>query len=198
MANNIRLATEADAPQILSIYTPYITDTSVTFETEVPPVEEIVGRMVERHPHLPWLVCEIDGVTAGYAYASPYRARAAYRWGVESSVYIHCDYRRRRIGRALYQSLFAILKLQEYRMVFAGVTHPNPESEAFHISFGFQHIGTFRAAGYKLGAWHDVGWWQFALGPTDTEPAPTKSLLQAMADREWDAALATGLAAIHT
>jgi L-amino acid N-acyltransferase YncA len=106
----------------------------------------------------------------GYAYAGPHRARAAYQWSLDASVYVHAQYQRRGIGRALYTSLFKIVTLQGYYNVYAGITLPNPGSVGLHEALGFRPVGVYRAVGYKLGAWYDVGWWHLALRPANTPP----------------------------
>ncbi|MET0392631.1 MAG: N-acetyltransferase family protein [Chitinophagaceae bacterium] len=167
----IRLATPADAAAILAIYTPYITDTSYTFETEVPSAETFAARITAYLAQWPWLVCEIDGRVAGYAYGARYRERTGYQWCVESSVYIHDDYRRRGVGEALYTALLALLREQGYRNVYAVINLPNEKSVAFHEKMGFTWFATYEKVGYKLGRWKDVGWWQCIVNDYTDEPA---------------------------
>jgi L-amino acid N-acyltransferase YncA len=180
----IRLANAADASQIAAIYRPFCVDNSVSFETEAPDAAEMASRIKELTKRFPWLVEEKDGGVAGYAYASPHRARAAYRWAVEVTVYIHEDHRGKGIGRALYMELFARLRAQGLYKAYAGILIPNPPSQAFHESLGFTLVGIYHKVGYKLGAWRDVGWWELDLltpidNPDDPkpplpDPAPTK------------------------
>ena len=171
----IRLAEEKDAAGILAIYTPYIESTSFTFETEVPSVEKFAERIKTCLAEWPWLVCEIDGLIAGYAYATKYRERTAYQWCTESSVYIHDDFQRTGIARALYNSLFEILKRQGFRNVYAVINLPNDKSVAFHESCGFKFFATYEKVGYKLGKWKNVGWWRLILNEFGDEPdAPIK------------------------
>src|SRR6185436_1470712 len=134
---SIRLATPADAKAILDIYAPYIQNTSFTFETEVPSTEEFAKRIETYLLNWPWLVCEIGGKIAGYAYATRHRERTAYQWCTESSVYIHDDHQRTGIARALYTALFEILKKQGFRNVYAVINLPNEKSVNFHESCGF-------------------------------------------------------------
>src|SRR5690348_10479220 len=170
MAPTIRLATEDDAAQILEIYAPFCLDTTVSLETEPPSLDEMRRRMTKTLPSFPWLVCDEAGLVLGYAYASKHRERAAYVWSVDVSVYV-CEGRRRGgLGRALYTSLFAILRLQGYYNALAGVTLPNPGSEGLHRAMGFQPVGVYRNIGHKRGGWHDVAWSQLAL--RDLEPNP--------------------------
>lgn len=169
----IRLATPGDAAAILAIYGPYITDTSLTFETEVPDEDAFAERIRSYLMHWPWLVCEVDGEVAGYAYGSRYRERAGYQWCVECSVYIHDHFHGRGIARALYNALFRLLKVQGYFNVYAVINLPNEPSVRFHESCGFRHFASYEKVGYKLGAWKTVGWWQLQLSDyTDDPPRP--------------------------
>jgi len=166
----IRLATPADAAGILNIYAPYIEKTSFTFETETPTIIQLAERIEHYLESWPWLVCEIDGVVAGYAYASRYRERTAYQWSVECSVYIHDDYQRLGIARALYSTLFEILKSQGFNTVYAVINLPNDQSVALHENCGFRYFATYEKVGYKLGKWKNVGWWQLQLNEYGDEP----------------------------
>jgi phosphinothricin acetyltransferase len=138
----------------------------------------------------PWLVCEIGGRVRGYAYASRHRERAAYQWSVDAGIYVHEDERRRGIGRLLYGSLFALLRLQGFVAAHAGITLPNAASVGLHEALGFRRIGVYPAVGYKLGAWHDVGWWQLRLVETPGQPSPPLSPAAARSLPGWDEALA--------
>jgi L-amino acid N-acyltransferase YncA len=172
---SIRLATPADAQAILSIYAPYIENTSFTFETETPSVTDFSERIKNYLLNWPWLVCEIDGKIAGYAYATRHRERTAYQWCTESSVYIHDDHQRAGIARALYKALFEILKRQGFRNVYAVINLPNDRSVSFHESCGFEYFATYEKVGYKLGKWKNVGWWRLILNEFGDEPqAPIK------------------------
>lgn len=171
----IRLATPADAQGILNIYAPYIETTSLTFETITPTKKEFAERMRQYLENWPWLVCETDGKIVGYAYASRYRERVAYQWSVECSVYIHNDFQKTGVGRALYSALFAILQQQGFNNVYAVINLPNEKSVAFHESIGFRYFATYEKVGYKLGQWKNVGWWQLQLNDYGDEPtAPIK------------------------
>ncbi len=167
----LRLATPADSKAILEIYAPYILNTSFTFETEVPTVEEFCDRIKTYLINWPWLVCEIDGKIAGYAYATKYRERTAYQWSVESSVYIHDSFQKAGIGKALYTSLFEILKKQGFNNVYAVINLPNEKSVSFHESCGFTYFATYEKVGYKAGKWKNVGWWRLILNDFGDEPA---------------------------
>ncbi len=169
----IRLARADDAPQISDIYRPFCTDNCVSFETEPPGAAEIAARIDRINRRFAWLVDDSGGVVRGYTYASPHRERAAYRWAVEVTVYVHEGHRGEGVGRALYTELFRRLRAQGLFKAYAGILVPNPASQAFHESMGFTLVGIYRKIGYKLGAWRDVGWWQFALQPeTDFPPEP--------------------------
>ena len=168
----IRIATDADASSILDIYAPYIANTSYTFETEVPSVDSFKERINSYLQNWPWLVCDINGVIAGYAYAGRHRERIAYQWSVESSVYIHDNYQREGVGKALYTALIQILKLQGYRNLYAVINLPNDKSVAFHEKLGFKYFATYKNVGYKLGKWKDVGWWLLQLNEYSHEPSP--------------------------
>ncbi len=167
----IRIASEKDVGGILKIYAPYIENTSFTFETEVPSERDFLERIKTCLLNWPWLVCEIDGRIAGYAYAARYRERIAYQWSVESSVYIHDDFQRVGIARALYSALLAILKTQGFRNVYAVINLPNDKSVAFHESCGFEYFATYEKVGYKLGQWKNVGWWRLIINEFGDAPA---------------------------
>lgn len=168
----IRLATPADAKGILDIYRPYIENSSITFETETPSIVALGERIDNYLQHWPWLVCEIDGTIAGYAYGSRYRERTAYQWCIECSVYIHDDYLKAGVASALYSSLFEIFRKQGYYTVYAVINLPNDRSVAFHEKMGFQHFADFKKVGYKLGKWKTVGWWQLILRDYNDNPIP--------------------------
>ncbi len=153
--NGIRLVREADAPVLSAIYAPYVHGTSITFETEAPDSAEMARRIAET-TQFPYLVCEADGEVLGYAYAKPFRSRAAYSWDAETSVYVRQDSHRRGVASALYTALLALLDAQGVYNVYAIITTPNEKSEGFHRKFGFEDAGVWRRVGYKLGGWHDV------------------------------------------
>ncbi len=152
----IRFAEGNDAIEILDIYSPYVSFTSVTFECDVPRNYEMKRRINTVKNTHPWLVCETDGVIAGYAYAHKLSERSAYEWSTELSVYIREDYQRCNIASALYFALIEILKMQGFCTAFAKITIPNEKSVAFHTAFGFMTTGILHNSGFKLGHWHDV------------------------------------------
>ncbi len=189
MSAMIRLALESDAAAIQGIYGPVVRGTVISFEAEPPSVDEMRRRIADTLVTHPWLVCERDGHVIGYAYASQHKARAAYRWSVDVSVYTDPAWHRRGIGRALYASLFDILRLQGFYNAYAGVALPNPGSVGLHEALGFTPVGVYRHVGFKHGAWHDVGWWQLALQPKCGAPEPPLTMAQARAHPRWPAAL---------
>lgn len=171
----LRLAKKEDAVAILDIYAPYIKNTSITFETEVPSVASFAERIENYLKNYPWLVCEINGKIAGYAYGSKYRERTAYQWSIECSVYVDEKYWKHGVAKALYTALFEILKQQGFMNVYAVINLPNEKSVAFHERLGFIHFADFENVGYKLGKWKTVGWWQRQLNEFIEEPpAPIK------------------------
>ena len=193
MTATIRLATEADAEGIVAIYAPIVRETAISFEVEAPDVNAMRRRITETLAHLPWLICERRGEVLGYAYASTHRTRAAYQWSVDVSVYVHARIRRSGVGKALYTSLLRFLDLQGFYNVYAGITLPNPASVRLHESLEFQPVGVYRAVGYKLGAWHDVGWWHLALRPHAVPPGPPVDFGQIQDAPESHTALAAGM-----
>jgi phosphinothricin acetyltransferase len=193
MPATIRLASSVDAEAMARIYAPHVAGSATSFETEVPDGPELARRIADAFAAHAWLAFEEDGRVAGYAYGSKHRVRAAYQWSTEVSVYVAESHRRRRIGQALYTSLFRILAAQGYVNAYAGITLPNEASVALHESVGFQPVGVYRRIGYKLGAWHDVGWWQLALQPHPSAPAPPRRLTALAADGVLDVLLPAGL-----
>ncbi|MGY1723957.1 N-acetyltransferase family protein [Blastococcus sp. SYSU DS0533] len=170
-APTVRDATVADAAACAAIYAPYVTGTAITFETDPPTAEQMAGRIAAALRTHAWLVLEHDGAVVGYAYAGPYKERAAYRWSCEVSVYLEPGRGRRGSGRALYTALFERLAARGYRTAIAGMTLPNEPSEGLHAAMGFQPIGTYRRIGWKHGRWRDVLWAQRSLGTYDDHPA---------------------------
>lgn len=168
----ICMASGDDAAELLAIYRPYVEETAITFEYAVPTVEEFRGRICHTLERFPYLKAVLDGQTAGYAYVSPFRTRAAYQWSVETSIYVRQDCRGRGVGTALYQTLEDILRRQGIRNLYAGITDPNPASQALHHAFGYRTVARYSACGYKLDRWHDVIWMEKFLVKDDTAPQP--------------------------
>jgi L-amino acid N-acyltransferase YncA len=163
---HIRTATAADAPAITAIYAPIVQGTTISFELEPPTVAEMQARISKTLERLPWLVAvNAQDELTGYVYASPHRERAAYQWAVDVSAYVHTSARGTGVGKRLYAALFTELAALGYHQAFAGIALPNAASVALHESMGFEHLGTYSNVGYKLGAWHNVGWWQKELRP---------------------------------
>jgi L-amino acid N-acyltransferase YncA len=166
-------AMPSDAAAVRAIYAPIVESTAISFELEVPAVDEIAERIGTTTAAWPWLVARGGEKVLGYAYAGAFRTRPAYRWSVETSVYVDGGARRRGVGRVLYARLIEILRDQGFVNAFAGIALPNESSVALHERFGYRPVGVFPAAGYKLGRWHDVGWWHLALNlPVPDPPNP--------------------------
>ncbi|HVK98616.1 MAG TPA: arsinothricin resistance N-acetyltransferase ArsN1 family B [Dongiaceae bacterium] len=160
----IRSVTRADAERIAEIYNHYILHTIITFEEEAVTVDEIARRIANTQAaKLPWLVIEEDGVIAGYAYASIWRERAAYRHTAESSIYLADGYIGRGLGYQLYQALLLQLKNGGYHAVIGGISLPNPSSITLHEKFGMSQVAQMHEVGCKFGRWIDVGYWQTLL-----------------------------------
>ncbi|MCE9618641.1 MAG: GNAT family N-acetyltransferase [Planctomycetes bacterium] len=159
----IRSATTNDAQGICDIYNHYVARTVITFEEEAVPSSEMQSRIKSVVPTLPWLVAEIDGVVQGYAYASPWRARSAYRYAVESTVYLAPERSRQGLGSELYASLLSKLSERRLHCAFGVIALPNPASVAIHEKFGFHKVGELKQVGWKFDRWVDVGYWQLML-----------------------------------
>lgn len=173
----IRAAVVDDAPAIAAIYAPYVTASVVSFETEAPDAEEIARRMAAGSDRYPWLVaCGDDGEVLGYAYAAEFRSRPAYRFTVETTVYVAEGAHRQGVGRALYAALLPVLEAQGYAQAIAAITLPNQASVKLHERFGFRRVGAYENVGFKQGGWHSVGLWQRALAPMTGAPAKPKPL----------------------
>ncbi len=168
----LRQVTTADALQLAAIYEPWVRDTIISFELDPPDVNEMARRIESVTAGYPWLVSEQEGVVLGYAYATAYRHRSAYRWSVETTVYLEQAQRGRGVGRSLYTALIGLCAEWGFANAFAGIALPNPASESLHRSVGFTPIGVFPRAGHKFGTWHDVGWWHRPLSSADPPQPP--------------------------
>lgn len=159
----VRAATPDDAGACRTIYAPFVTESWVSFEDEVPSEAEMAERIAAYAASHAWLVAELDGRVAGYAYGSPHRTRGAYKTSCDAAVYVDPSFGRQGVGRALYEALFPMLKDTGYHAAFAGIALPNAASIGLHEACGFTPIGIYREVGWKLGGWRDVGWWQRLL-----------------------------------
>lgn len=160
---HLRACTPADAAQICSIYNHYILKTVVTFEEVPVQVEEMARRIVDITSRFPWFVCERDGVVCGYAYAGPWKERSAYRYSVESTVYLAPQVAGQGIGTLLYSALLTALRGTDVHCVVGGISLPNEASVALHEKLGFIKIGHFREIGRKFEKWVDVGYWELTF-----------------------------------
>ena len=177
----IRIATEADVPQILEIYAPYILTTTHTFEYEVPSEEAFLERFRSITEQFPWLVWEEDGEILGYAYGSAPFERAAFRWVAEDSVYLTPSAEGRGIGKALCIALEEILKYQGYRKVYAIITSENSRSLDFHRKLGYRDVAEFENCGFKFGRWLGITWLDKALKSVELPsnfPVPWRAIMQ--------------------
>jgi phosphinothricin acetyltransferase len=163
MTPQIRKATAADAARCAEIYAPYVTDSTASFELDPPDAAEMARRIAAYGESHGWLVAELEGEIAGYAYGSPHRTRQAYAMSADVAVYVDASFARAGIGRQLYQALFPMLKDRNLHAVFAGIALPNDASIGLHEAMGFTPVGIYREVGWKMDGWRDVGWWQRLL-----------------------------------
>ena len=160
----IRMANSEDAGPIAAIYNYFVENTVISFEEEAVSDTEMAARIEALHADgLPWLVMEQDGAVVGYAYATKWRARRAYRHAVESSVYVDHRCPRQGIGARLYEALVIALRERALHAVIGGIALPNAASVALHEKFGFEKVAHFKEVGFKQGRWVDVGYWQLTL-----------------------------------
>jgi L-amino acid N-acyltransferase YncA len=186
----LRLAVPGDGAQIAAIYRPFCLETAVSFETLAPneaTMRERISAAAERYP---WLVAVSGtGEVLGYAYAGKHRERAAYRWSVDFTAYLAPAARGHGIGTALYAALVALCQTLGYYRAFAGITLPNEPSVGLHEKIGFRPIGIYRRVGFKLGQWHDVGWWSLDLLPEVDAPSEPRSIEEILGSKELAEAL---------
>lgn len=159
----IRKATISDAAMIAAIYNHYVETTTITFEEQAVHADEMAQRIGSVGAQLPWYVFERDGQVLGYAYATPWRARSAYRFSVESTVYVAHDCVGQGIGRQLYRMLIDDLRQRQLQVVIGGIAQPNDESVALHERLGFEKVAMFKRVGRKFDQWIDVGYWELLL-----------------------------------
>lgn len=176
---SIRMATVKDVPRILEIYGPYIENTAISFEYEIPSLEAFTQRFLGITAQFPWLVWEENGVILGYAYGSRPFERAAYQWCASASIYLCPEAFGKGIGRKLYAALEQYLQQQGYRKVYAVITTANEDSVAFHRAVGFQYTATMPNCGYKFGKWYGTVWMEKDLNTWDTPPQEPCSIHQA-------------------
>lgn len=159
----IRAATAQDAVRCSEIYAPFVTGHWVSFELIAPDPDEMASRISNYGESHAWLVAQIDGVVAGYAYGSPHRTREAYRTSSDVAVYVDGAFARLGIGRSLYAALLPMLASRGFHAAFAGIALPNDASIALHEAMGFEPVGVYKEVGWKMDGWRDVGWWQRLL-----------------------------------
>lgn len=168
----VRPAEPRDAAALAEIYAPSVLQRPTSFEMVAPDAAEMAARLSRVTASWPWLVAEGEGQVLGYCYASPFAERAAYRWSVGVTAYVREGWQRRGIGRSLYARLFDILRRQGAVMAFAGVTLPNEASVGLHRAMGFESVGVYPKAGFKLGRWWDVAWYGLPLRALAQDEAP--------------------------
>ena len=156
----ISQAKPEDAEAVASIYNHYIENTVITFEEKAVSADEMRGRIADVTANLPWLVCEVDGAVAGYAYATQLRARSAYRYSAETTVYLDSAQVGKGLGTRLYETLIAELKAKSIHTVIGGIALPNAASVALHEKMGYRKVAHYEQVGWKFGKWIDVGYWQ--------------------------------------
>ena len=182
MAVLIRLAGEADAAALAAIYRPFVEDSRVSFEETAPDAAEMAQRWRGERPGFhPWFVAEEAGRLLGYAASSPFRSRPAYRWSVETGIYLAADAQGRGLGRTLLERLLDLLERQGYVAAIGAIALPNPASVALHERLGFFHAGTYRGTGFKMGKWLDVGLWQKELAPRRLQPVAPRPYAEVVA-----------------
>ncbi|MEN6327605.1 MAG: N-acetyltransferase family protein [Syntrophomonas sp.] len=176
---SVKMATEADAEEILKIYSPYVTDTAITFEYDVPSVAEFSRRIEDTLQMYPYIVILEDKRIVGYAYASAFKEREAYKWAVETSVYIKQDYRGKGLGKKLYLTLEDILKHQNIINLNACIAYTSVDdarldntSMTFHKHLGYSKVAHFTKCGYKFGTWYDMIWMEKMLREHPSTPDP--------------------------
>jgi L-amino acid N-acyltransferase YncA len=160
----LRQCTQKDAAEICGIYNHYVRETVITFEEAPVPEAEMAQRITDISSRLPWLVWEEGGAILGYAYATPWKTRAAYKHSVEASIYLGHQATGRGIGTKLYLALIADLRQLDVHCVIGGAALPNPASVALHERLGFSKVAEFKEVGFKHGRWVDVAYWELMLG----------------------------------
>ncbi|MDY2937659.1 MAG: N-acetyltransferase family protein [Fusicatenibacter sp.] len=179
----IRFVTEEDAEELLAIYAPYVEQTAITFEYEIPSEEEFAERIGKVQERYPYLAAELNGEILGYAYVSPFKNRAAYDWAVETSIYVRMDRKRQGVGKLLYLALERILKLQNILNLEACIGYPVCEDEyltldsvRFHERMGYRMAGHFSQCGYKYHRWYDMVWMEKKIGDHTADQVPVRPI----------------------
>lgn len=178
-----RLGKQADCEAIAAIYAPYVTTTAVSFEEQAPTHLEIWNRMQKAFEKHLWLVCELNGVLIGFAYAGHHRERKAYQWLAEVSIYVADGFHKKGIATGLYARLHSILKEQGFVQTYAGMTLPNPASQGFHKRFGYEEFAVYENSGFKFDQWHSTGWMKRQLRELPEKPDELKHISEL--DPEW-------------
>ena len=186
MAVLIRLAIGADAAALASVYRPYVENSVISFEESAPDAAEMARRIAGELPGMhPWLLAEEDGRVLGYGASAPFRTRRAYRWTVETGIYLTRGATGRNVGYALLSALLGVLERQSYVAAIGAIALPNPASVALHEKLGFTYSGTYRQVGFKFGQWLDVGLWQKDLAPRAAAPAEPRPFAGLVSPGEW-------------
>lgn len=187
----IRTATLSDAQALLNIYSPYVEHTAITFEYDVPSVEEFASRIKNTLQKYPYLVAEKNGRLLGYAYASPFHERPAYDWAVETSIYVDQNIKHQGIGRRLHDALEDALRSQGILNMNACIAYPPEEDEyldknsvEFHTHMGYRLVGEFYKCGYKFHRWYNMVWMEKLLDPEVKHPKPIKRMEENRAELE--------------
>lgn len=173
----IRDALPSDAAELAAVYNHYILHTTTTFEETSVDAEEMLRRLRSVRGSYPWLVVQVNGILAGYAYAHAFHERSAFRHTAETSIYLHPDYTRRGLGTLLYETLLPRLDAQGCHVLIAAIALPNPASVILHEQFGFRPAGQLPEVGYKFNQWLDVGYWH-RIQP-DVASAQTRAIVSA-------------------
>ena len=173
---NIRNVKLEDSEKLVEIYKYYVEKTAITFDYEVPTVEEFRKKIEKTKESFPYLVIEENDEIVGYAYASKFHERIAYQWTVEISIYLAHNSKAKGFGRKLYLELEKILKKQEVKTITACITFPGEGSVQFHEKLGFKKVAHFEKVGYKLKQWHDVVWYQKEIASYDDNPNDIKKV----------------------
>jgi phosphinothricin acetyltransferase len=169
IAGGVRQASAQDAAACIAIYRPFVENTAISWELEVPSVNEMAARISAARKTHEWLILEDEDQIIGFAYGHALNRLPTYQWSAETGIYVDPDRHRRGGGRKLYARLLHRLTQRGYRRAFAGITQPNEASNGFHRSFGFENVGLYRRVEWKLDRWHDVAWMQLDLSGVDNE-----------------------------